>query len=255
MIALTRIAALCALVPLLGCSNDASAGKPRGSAGGAAQAGSSSTAGKGNATSGTAGRAPGGGAGGSSAGGDSGGAGGNDEPPFTTENLLVNGDAEQGTTGWVTDAGGAIRSLEYGENEYPAASDPGPAERGTSFFDGGDNAATDSHQSVDVSAHAARIERGLRFRLGAYLGGYLAQDDRASMLVRCLAADGTQLSSATLGGPYAAERLSTTGLLAYQLDGKLPPLTATVDVHVVMTRAGGTGSDGYVDNVTLVLHD
>jgi hypothetical protein len=178
------------------------------------------------------------------------------EPPFSTGNLLINGDAEQGDTGWlVAGTATAIRAVKYGENGYPSAVEPGPAQRGAGFFDGGDNPRADSHQSIDVSVHAARIQQGLRARLSAYLGGYQDQNDNASVVLRFLAADGSLLSQSVLGGPYAAERLSTTGLLAYELDAKLPPLTQSIDVHLVMTRAGGTGSDGYADNLSLVLHN
>lgn len=255
----------CVLVlgALVGCDNGAATDKgPAGgvagssASGGSVSGGSSGSSSTGGATA-TGGSASGGSANGGNGGmGGNGGTGGSSEPPFSTDNLLVNGDAEQGNTGWAA-AGteSAFRPMKYGENGYPAATDPGPAQRGQSFFDGGESPRADSHQSVDVSAHAARIEKGLRARLSAYLGGYQNQNDAASVVLRFLAADGSLLSQSVLGGPYAAERLSTTGLLAYELDVVLPPLTHSIDVHVVVTRAGGTGNDGYADNLSLVLHN
>ena len=238
----------------VGCSNDTSQAKANPGAGAApASAGSSSS----NAGSGNGGAAGGGTAGSATTGGNlGGGAGGMPEPPFETDNLLINGDAEQGTTAWLIAAKSAALVAEaYGGDGYPAAGDPGPASRGTSFFQGGNNPAADSHQVVDLSPFADRVGQGIRFTLAAYLGGYAAQDDRASVVLSLLADDGTELSSATLGGPYAAERLGTTGLFANTIDAMVPPATHSIDVHLVVTRAGGAGADGYVDNVSLRLHN
>ncbi|HVY29497.1 MAG TPA: hypothetical protein VHB79_23220 [Polyangiaceae bacterium] len=263
MSALRAVGALLLFVTLTGCDNGSTPGKGNSDAtagtaptgGSVNNAGGSSTA----SDAGAAGSSASGGsatAGGSSGSSGSSGSGGAGDPPFSTDNLIVNGDAEQGDAGWmVAGSSTAIRAVKYGENGYPTAAEPGPAQRGLSFFDGGDSARADSHQSVDVSAHAARIERGLRARLDAFLGGYQAQNDTASVVLRFVAADGSLLSQSVLGGPDAAERLSTTSLLAYQLDTQLPPLTHTIDVHLVMVRTGGTGSDGYADNLRLVLHN
>jgi hypothetical protein len=263
MTSLRALGSLLLFVTLAGCENGSTPGKgnPEVVAGATATGGSGNPA-SGSSSGGNAGALGGSATGGSATAGnsgngaESGGTGGAGEPPFNTDNLLLNGDAEQGNTGWtVSSPSTAIRAVKYGENGYPGATDAGPAARGASFFDGGDNPRADSHQSVDVSAHAARIERGLRARLDAFLGGYQDQNDTASVVLRFLAADGSLLSQSVLGGPYAAERLSTTGLLACELDAKLPPLTHTIDVHLVMVRAGGTGSDGYADNLSLVLHN
>jgi len=261
MTLLRALGSLLLLFTLVGCNDGStpSKGSSDAVAGTTATGGSSSNT-SGSGSGGNAG-APGGSASGGSAtaggsGGGNGGSGGTSEPPFSTDNLLLNGDAEQGNTGWmVAGSSTAIRAAKYGENGYPGATDPGPGQRGASFFDGGDNPRADSHQSVDVSAYAARIERGLHARLNAFLGGYQDQNDTASVVLRFLAADGSLLAQSVLGGPYPAERLSTTGLLAYELDVQLPPLTHTIDVHLVMVRAGGTGSDGYADNLSLVLHN
>jgi Phosphoesterase family len=67
--------------------------------------------------------------------------------------------------------------------------------------------------------------------------------------------DGSNLGTETLGGPYAAERVGTTALLANKPDGKLPVATRSIDVHLVTTRASGTDDDGYADNLVLTLHN
>ncbi len=176
--------------------------------------------------------------------------------PFQTENLLLNGDAESGDSAWLAQAApAAIKTEKYGANTFPAASDVGPANRGASFFYGGPSASADSHQRVDVTAFADQIVSGARFSLSAYLGGSAGQDDRAAVVLQLLAADGSNLGTETLGGPYAAERVGTTALLANKLDGKLPIATRAIDVHLVMTRASGTDDDGYADNLALTLHN
>ncbi len=184
------------------------------------------------------------------------GTGGATEPPFTSDELLINGDAEQGLTGWTSAAANtAIVSESYGAADYLGAADPGPKSRGNAFFRGSDNLSVDAHQVVDVTPFADQIQRGARFKLSAYLGGYLGQDDHAAVVINLLSADGALLESSTLGGPLAAERMSITGLVGCSLDGKLPEATRRIDVHLVMRRAGGTGNDGYADNLSLVLHN
>jgi hypothetical protein len=223
--------------------------KPGAGAAGTVASGS----GNGGTSSGT-GNVSGAPGGGSPSGGD--GSGGTGEPQFTSDELLVNGDAEQGVTGWTAIAADtALVAEAYGATDYPTVTDPGPAVRGGSFFRGSDNLDAGAHQQVDLTPFADRIARGLHFQVKAHLGGYATQDDHASLLIRLLAADGTLLESSTLGGPLAAERMGITALLGCSLDGKLPPATRSIDVHLVMRRAGGTGNDGYADNLSLVLHD
>jgi hypothetical protein len=229
---------------------------------GTTSAGAASVAGSSNGSAGTSaasGNGAGGSAGSNVAGNGTGGGsgtGGSNEPPFTTSELLVNGDAEQGATGWTASGPeSSIEAEEYGAPDFPAATDPSPITRGNHFFRGSANPNVDAHQEIDVTPFAARIATGLHFKIQAHLGGYADQDDHASIVIRLLAADGTALDTSTLGGPLAAERLGMTGLVGCSLDGKLPEATRRIDVHLVMRRAGGTGNDGYADNLSLVLHD
>ena len=169
--------------------------------------------------------------------------------------MLLNGNAESGEDAWLaTLAPLTIRTQRYGANTFPAATDVGPPSRGASFFYGGPTASADSHQLVDVSAFADRISAGARFSLSAYLGGAAGQDDRAAVVLRLRAADGSNLETETIGGPYASERLGKTALLANKLDGRLPTATRSIDVHLVMVRGSGTDDDGYADNLVLTLH-
>ena len=217
--------------------------------GGAALAGNTTGATAGDASGGSGGNA-------TNTAGSAGALGGAAPEPFQTDNLLLNGDAENAENAWLaSNAGTAIKTQKYGAATFPAASDVGPVNRGASFFYGGQGAAADSHQLVDVSGFASQIAVGARFSLSAHLGGAAGQDDRASVVLQLLAADGSSLGTETLGGPYAAERVGTTALLANKLDGKLPSATRSIDVHLVAIRASGTDDDGYADNPILMLHN
>lgn len=247
--------ALPALVLLLllgaGCGSKGASGSPTpgaGTAGSSSQTGGNGSGGASSGSGNGTGAAAGAGVGGA-------GTGGTPEPPFTSDELLINGNAEQGLTGWTSAPNMAIVAESYGATDYPAASDPGPKARGDAFFRGSDNLSVDAHQVVDITPFADQIMRGARFKLSAYLGGYLAQDDHAAVGINLMSADGVLLETSTLGGPLAAERMGITGLVACSLDGQLPEATRSIDVHLVLRRAGGTGNDGYADNLSLVLHN
>ena len=169
-------------------------------------------------------------------------------------NLIQNGDAEGASSAWIAANGGALGTQSYGASGYPTATDPGPAQRGSKFFYGASVAAADSRQLIDVSGLASEIASGLHFSLSAYLGGYATQDDRASIVAHFLAGDGSRLDTVVLGGPYAAERLGATGLFYSGVDGNVPAGTRSLDVHMLTYRVGGTVADGYIDNVSVVLH-
>jgi len=254
-----RLTLLFAALGLACSSRGANGVNPSGHAGGAAQSGGSAGAlsgGSPNSAGGDVGGAATGGASGGATGGvgggvNAGGSGGAPPDPFKTDNLLINGDAENGVNAWSAVGGLAIQVQTYGTTGYPAAADPGPFTRGSSFFYGGNAASADARQVVDLAPLADEIAAGARFTLSAYLGGFITQDDRASVVMRLLADDGTPLTSVTLGGPYAAERIGATGAM----DGKVPLATRSADVHLVMTRASGSGNDGYADDISLVLHN
>ena len=78
--------------------------------------------------------------------------------------LIVNGDAEQGLTGWLTVAGAPV-VLRYDTGQgYPGPGDPGPAQRGSSFFGGGNTPLTTLRQSVTLAPAgrlSSRSPRGL----------------------------------------------------------------------------------------------
>ncbi|MFD3945039.1 phosphoesterase [Streptomyces sp. NPDC058579] len=185
-------------------------------------------------------------------------------------NLVVNGDAESGpggsadpvtkVTGWVVPEGApALISYTLG-NGYPGAGDPGPAERGTRFFSGGNSPRTALVQDIALPRNGAtgwrHIDAGrVSYTLAGWLGGYATQEDGARLSVEFRNAQGTPVALSVLGPVTAGERLSRTALLERTATARVPRTARTARVLLVFTRSGGgTSNDGYADAISLTLH-
>lgn len=162
--------------------------------------------------------------------------------------LLVNGTAEQGLTGWLTVAGTpAVLRYDTGRG-YPGPGDPGPPQRGAAFFGGGDTALSTLRQSVTLP------RRSSRFVLSGWLGGYASQQDGARLSVEFLDSAGTPRGLVVLGPVTAEDRAGRTGLLERSARGTVPPGSRTAVVTLQLTRSGaGTSNDGYADNISFTV--
>ncbi|MGP3926622.1 phosphoesterase [Streptomyces sp. 8N616] len=184
-------------------------------------------------------------------------------------NLVVNGDAESGpggtaepvpsVTGWTVGQGApALVGYAVGGG-YPTPSDPGPAQRGSRFFSGGNSPRTALVQDVTLPATGRTgrpaVDAGdVRFTASAWLGGYATQEDGARLSVEFRDAQGTPLALAVLGPVTAAERKSATGLVERKVGAAVPPGARTARLLLVFTRSGsGTSNDGYADAISLTL--
>ncbi|MAG57774.1 MAG: hypothetical protein CMJ83_15920 [Planctomycetes bacterium] len=137
---------------------------------------------------------------------------------------------------------------------WMSPTDPGPANRGRTNFTGGFVAVSTAAQTIDVSSGAAAIDAGgVAYDLGAWLGGYLNQDDNARVSVEFQNGLGALLASATIGPVLAAGRGFVTALVHQATTGAVPVGTRTVIVTLVCTRIAGSANDGYADNLTLFL--
>lgn len=178
-------------------------------------------------------------------------------------NLITNPGAELGAgssdgstvsvPGWTIT--GDFTAVQYGASGgFPAASDPGPADRGSNFFAGGPaNGSSSASQTIDVSDLAASIDAGLvGFHLSGWLGGWLAQDDGAVVTLSFLSSAGSPVS---IGPVLAVDRGSLTGLLFREISGAVPSLTRSLEIEIAMTRQGGSYNDGYADNLSLILRE
>ena len=179
----------------------------------------------------------------------------------TACNLIVNGNAEAAvgsadgtpvaTPGWTSL--GQATAAQYGVYGWPALTDPGPTDRGLNLFSGGAADATSSlTQTVNVSQFASSIDGGgVAYFLSGWLGGYMGQDDNATLTVTFQNASGLGLGNGTIGPVLASERSSLSGLLLRSAAGAVPAGTRSVLVVLSLVRTSGTANDGYADNLSL----
>lgn len=169
-------------------------------------------------------------------------------------NLLVNGDAESGITGWTFTGG--FTSLAYGSpGGFPDASQAAPGGGGHFFAGGAGQSISTATQKVDVTSMSAPIDAGqVTATISAALGGWESQPDSARVTVSFLNVAGTPIGSDLELAPVTvAERAGKTGFLTRSNSLRVPPETETVRVVITQTRASGNYNDGYADNLSLTL--
>ncbi|WP_455354051.1 phosphoesterase [Streptomyces sp. SYSU K217416] len=184
-------------------------------------------------------------------------------------NLVVNGDAESGpggtaqpvgaVTGWVIKQGApALINYSLGGG-YPTPADPGPAQRGSRFFSGGNSPRTALVQDIALPAAGptgqAAVDAGqVRYAVSGWLGGYATQEDGVRLSVEFRDAKGTPVALSVLGPVTAGERGSRTALVERKAQAAVPPGARTARLLLVFTRTGGgTSNDGYADGISLTL--
>lgn len=185
-------------------------------------------------------------------------------PAVTSENLIVNPDAEAGAgssngdvvpvPGWTTQ--GNFTVVQYGASGgFPDVNAPGPTNRGANFFAGGpSNAASSATQTIDLSSYAAAIDTGRQtYTLSGYLGGWSSQADNATLTIDFKDSANQSLGTATIGPVTNQERGSQDALLYRMINGLVPAQSRKVDVTLQMTRYQGSYNDGYADNLFLGL--
>lgn len=164
-------------------------------------------------------------------------------------NLIVNGDAEQGTAGWTGfDGYPLFQAVDYGPN-WVQPTQPGPADRGARMF-AGLGAQSAGFQTVALGALAGQP---LRYALSGWLGGWAAQGDNALLYVSFLDAQDNEIGHAALGPVLPADRADQTGLFLRTDAGLLPTATASLMFSLSMERLGGGDNDGYADNLSFVV--
>ncbi|MGB8407606.1 MAG: alkaline phosphatase family protein [Mycobacterium sp.] len=187
----------------------------------------------------------------------------------TSPNLLVNPSAELGDpsltgTSSVTIPGWTVTGtptvIEYGTQRRIAVpfGTPGPlmpsyanfpSDRPTAgdvqFFGGGNVGTATLSQTVDLSGAAANIDAGsLPFKLSGWLGGAMTDPSAASVTVRFLGADGTQLGTGNIGPVTSLDRFFQTGLLQRDTSGTIPVGTRSAQV-VLTLKDSNPASLGY----------
>ncbi|MEH2174143.1 PEP-CTERM sorting domain-containing protein [Nostoc sp.] len=199
------------------------------------------------------------------------------------QNLIVNGDAEQGQgdpignavgtdipsiPGWIpTDS---FSVLQYGATGFeftnplgnivavsglPDANSSGPNIRGKNLFFGGANRSSSSaSQLIDIANLASIIDAGQgTYDLSAWLGGYGTDLDNVKFSLNFLNQDGQSLNTAFITSPIPDERNNTTGLLFQSTKGFVPIGARQINVALDMNYVRGRVNDGYADNLSLVI--
>ena len=179
-------------------------------------------------------------------------------------NLLVNPGAEAGagspdSSGIVAPPGWTVESnftvVQYGAPDFLTAADSATLGGGANFFAGGpSNAASAATQVVNVAGAAPEIDAGkVQANLGAQLGGFASQTDRATVTATFLSAAGAPLGTLALPPVTATDRNLVTALIARSASAAVPAGTRSVSVRIDAIRDDGSYNDGYIDNVQLVL--
>jgi hypothetical protein len=140
---------------------------------------------------------------------------------------------------------------------------PGPG-FGSNFFSGGlesdflqgtpggPTEADYATQVIDLSSLSSLIDSGaVGYFISGWFGGYLGQNDNASMFVTFLNSANTAIgTSATIGGENSTKRNDQSVLLNYSSGAVIPLGSRSVLVTLVMTKVEGYYDDAYADNVS-----
>jgi len=167
-------------------------------------------------------------------------------------NLLVNPGAEDSLNGWTRTSGNPATILYGTSGGFPTLSNPGPTDRGLSFFDGGNTASASIYQSVDLS-FLDWSEETYSYTASGWFGGYDIQEDNAQMYLNFFDSDDQLLGGFTVGPISATDRSNSTGLLFSSVIEAVPFDSSYVDVGLLFSRASGTHNDGYADNLSLEI--
>jgi hypothetical protein len=203
-------------------------------------------------------------------------------------NLIANPGAELGLTDWLKVGGTSFTAIQYGTNYFgsgtnvPALNAPGPSNRGSIVFAGGDGLIAGGgssgasfpfsfgRQTISLSPVADAqlvntIDSGNAvFNLAGFFGGTLTSTDNASLRASFFGNPGVQLgSTVTIGAVTPVERNNITGLLARSTTGLVPIGTRNITLNLDMLapsrpQQGGFGSApifAFADNLDLTISE
>eukprot|EP01098_Paradermamoeba_levis_P013405 TRINITY_DN60_c0_g1_i1.p1 TRINITY_DN60_c0_g1~~TRINITY_DN60_c0_g1_i1.p1 ORF type:complete len:369 (-),score=101.71 TRINITY_DN60_c0_g1_i1:102-1097(-) len=165
-----------------------------------------------------------------------------------TPNLVLNGDAENGTVGWNITQGG-LSKFSYNDTGFGGIV-PSPPNPGSFFFFG----ASTTNTSV-VTQRISIPQYTVSFNVSAYFGGYLDQNDYATLTLSFLNSSGGSVGpNFTIGGINATQRNLTTGLYPYSAAGPVPQNATSflITLTFVKVSTADNDIDGYVDSISLM---
>jgi hypothetical protein len=165
------------------------------------------------------------------------------------QNLVVNGGAEAGMTGWSGYPDySAVQSVDYGSS-WVLPTQPGPADRGARMFAGLGQYAV-GYQSLDFSTP---MTQNISYSLSGWLGGWADQGDNALFYVQFLDEYNNEIASSALGPVTPDDRHNQTGLYYRESDGFVPVGTSKLSFWLSMERLVSSDNDGYADNLSFIL--
>lgn len=166
-------------------------------------------------------------------------------------NLIVNGDAESGTTGWSAFDG--TPSFETGAYAAPLFLYP-DAPHGNQLFAGSHGGFSAGWQAVSVADNAAAIDSGrVSYQLAGYLGGVGDQEDNPLLYVSFLNAAGAEINHTELGPIFVDLRAYLTVLGGFRTEGYVPGGTRSIQFSLSMDAPDGDSSGAYADNLSFSL--
>lgn len=167
-------------------------------------------------------------------------------------NLIVNGDAEAGTSGW--NAFDGVQALSTADYAPPLFLYP-DAPHGNQLFTGGAGGLAAGWQRVDLHDNAAAIDSGLvGFNLAGYLGGVGDQEDNTLLYVSFLDDSGSEIEHTELGPIFIDLRAYLTVLGGFRTEGFVPAGTRALQFSLSMDAPDGDSSGAYADNLSFTLN-
>src|SRR5581483_3683088 len=165
-------------------------------------------------------------------------------------NILSNSGAEDGPAGTMSEVArqlpGWVRApmvstLTYSDPKgLVKPSDPGPAQRGATYFWGGTEPSLldgVAYQDIDLSAAATMIDSGaVTYSASAWLGGVGNHQDMAKVEIDLKDWGGRIIGGRPLGPVRASERQGVTGLFEQTGSGNVPPGVRMAHVSIIMNR-------------------
>jgi hypothetical protein len=177
----------------------------------------------------------------------------NPDGTVTSDELVIDGSAEAGLSGWQSSPGWRATSYSDPGERAPA---PDPQFYGARFFDPGSQASATLSQNVDLSSFSAPIDTGRQaFSFGLSVLTWADRDDTAILRATPLDASG-QPSGVPVeaGGPTAADRSDRSAIVVCggQVSA-LPIGTRAVRLDITSTASVGTINHAGVDAISGML--
>ena len=162
--------------------------------------------------------------------------------------------------GWATTGKFSTWAYPAAEGDWPTRAFAATIGGGKNFFAGGpgDNSGKQTthtaSQTIDVSGAATEIDAGqVGATLTAFIGGYTAAEDLATVTARFLNAAGAELGSVRVGPVSRDDRKLKTVLLKRTAQANVPPNTRSIAVVITVTADGNGANHAFVDNISLML--